>query len=503
MKKTKELCSDIRHADLELAELTLRLENSLIRFTHQMNFLNKVQDVMEEDHKDIHEQTLSVYLTKLKIVTKKLQDLSRLQQNGNGVEVKRFKYPLKKDSLNKAIAELDTWQATSDQSWFLIMRMAGPRIDRALNNHESDSTSSTAVSIPSTITIRTGWEARRSFSDKISNSRALSLSSTALSGMQISNIPLSDSLMTAHRTHSNGQTSRYVLDRLQNLVSSRSQAFQKDARDLVRHMQHGEPQTFAMLEAKGFVLDSSSQSTTITLVFRHPPDTLTPRSLRDILVEAPDLSLSRRFKIAKNLAKAVSYVHTFGFVHKNIRPESILVFDTTNTTDCSAFLAGFGSFRRDEGWTLRRGDDALEKNLYRHPSRCGIMPEEDFCMQHDIYSLGVCLLEVGLWGSFIDYPPTGESPALASLLDIPATASSPQEISDFLLDQGKAHFVSLAQSRLPLLMGDHYAEIVETCLTCLDPDNADFGDVSQFQDEDGIRVGARYIEKVCLEIYLR
>jgi hypothetical protein len=41
-----------------------------------------------------------------------------------------------------------------------------------------------------------------------------------------------------------------------------------------------------------------------------------------------------------------------------------------------------------------------------------------------------------------------------------------------------------------------YAEIAETCLTCLDPENADFGDATEFEDEDGICVGVRYIEKV-------
>jgi len=45
-------------------------------------------------------------------------------------------------------------------------------------------------------------------------------------------------------------------------------------------------------------------------------------------------------------------------------------------------------------------------------------------------------------------------------------------------------------------MGTKYGRVVETCLTCLDQDNADFGDEKEFQDVDGIAVGARYIEKV-------
>ncbi len=45
--------------------------------------------------------------------------------------------------------------------------------------------------------------------------------------------------------------------------------------------------------------------------------------------------------------------------------------------------------------------------------------------------------------------------------------------------------VSLAKTKLPRVMGSRYANIVTTCLTCLDPDNADFGDTLQFEGQDG------------------
>lgn len=41
---------------------------------------------------------------------------------------------------------------------------------------------------------------------------------------------------------------------------------------------------------------------------------------------------------------------------------------------------------------------------------------------------------------------------------------------------------ALARNRLPSRMGKRYADIVESCLTCLDKDNPDFG------DEDGVLV---------------
>jgi hypothetical protein len=116
-------------------------------------------------------------------------------------------------------------------------------------------------------------------------------------------------------------------------------------------------------------------------------------------------------------------------------------------------------------------------------------------MQHDIYSLGICLLEIGFWASFVEYSQLGGTRRFSDLLRLPPQIPMPQ-IPRFLLEHGKEHLLSLARSALPQYMGTKYAEVVETCLTCLDPDNADFGDEREFEDEDGIRVGARYIEKV-------
>ena len=37
-------------------------------------------------------------------------------------------------------------------------------------------------------------------------------------------------------------------------------------------------------------------------------------------------------------------------------------------------------------------------------------------------------------------------------------------------------------------MGQRYADIVESCLTCLDKTNTDFGNEKEFMDEDGVLV---------------
>lgn len=111
-------------------------------------------------------------------------------------------------------------------------------------------------------------------------------------------------------------------------------------------------------------------------------------------------------------------------------------------------------------------------------------------MQHDVYSLGVCLLEIGLWTSFITYD-MGSTPKLdTKVLKIDEAQGS---LSGQALKNG---LLKLARAELPSSMGSVYAEIVANCLTCLDEENDDFGDRSELEDEDGILIGLRYIEKV-------
>src|SRR5262249_5202138 len=116
------------------------------------------------------------------------------------------------------------------------------------------------------------------------------------------------------------------------------------------------------------------------------------------------VSLSAITRIAKQLVRSVSYIHTCDFVHKDIRPENILVFSSNESPLGSSFLLGFNQFRNANFQTNLFGDPAWHRNLYRHPQRQGAFVQERYMMQHDIYSLGVCLLEIGLWRSFIWYP---------------------------------------------------------------------------------------------------
>lgn len=137
--------------------------------------------------------------------------------------------------------------------------------------------------------------------------------------------------------------------------------------------------------------------------------------------------------------------------------------------------------------TLRLGSSVWAENIYQHPDRQGKNPDADYVMQHDIYSLGVCLLEIGLWESLM----TSDGDVNISLAH-----TNHEPSSTFYHDSLKAYYTALAKERLPIRMGDKYTEVVVNCLTCMDETNADFGDASEFEDGDGILIGVKYIEKV-------
>jgi hypothetical protein len=114
-------------------------------------------------------------------------------------------------------------------------------------------------------------------------------------------------------------------------------------------------------------------------------------------------------------------------------------------------------------------------------------------MQHDIYSLGVCLLEIGLWRTFVVYKDDGNAD---SVMPTEWFGLSVEALMRKTPASKKRLLISAAEHNLPAKMGTAYTNIVVNCLTCLDQDNEDFGDKSEFQDEDGVLVGVRYIEKV-------
>jgi hypothetical protein len=69
-------------------------------------------------------------------------------------------------------------------------------------------------------------------------------------------------------------------------------------------------------------------------------------------------SLTSRIQLSKLLANSVLFLHTTKFVHKNIRPETIILLEAENleTSLGMPFLVGFEKFRAADGMTYLHGD---------------------------------------------------------------------------------------------------------------------------------------------------
>ncbi|KGO40440.1 hypothetical protein PEX1_074580 [Penicillium expansum] len=483
-----QLCTAAAHAKDDVKERSLRVETFWMRTEVQLNVVRGIASELSEKHRVNQHATIAMLATKLEIAINSVESTIKSHPVGNQkLQIHRWKYAFTKEKIDRAIEDLKDWQALFDPSWFLIMKLANHhQVDVGLEKSRKYAAIDFNDPIPPAQALRTA------LNPTVTNAASVCLRSEALISINPQDIPFC-SAQVGQRPE-NGQS--LILERIEPLPGANVGDMKKDIRDLARRLNASDAIEFGLLSCKGYIQHKpdSSQSTpdAFTIIFRMPEQHLPHRSLRGCFQDMNHThSLSDRFKLANELAKAVHSVHLFGFVHKNIRPETILLLGGDESSIGSAFLIGFDSFRMASGRTLRKGEASWERCLYQHPDRIGTISPKDYIMQHDIYSLGVCLLELGLWESFVSYN------ELSSSND---NALSPTRASILGTGRGlyfQKHLLFLAKGELRKRMGTKYSDVVVTCLTCLDAENVDFGDEGDFEDVDGIEVGVRYIEKVC------
>lgn len=445
----------------------------------QLDIFRQIGDQLDEQAQIVQTDVFRILSQKLDYADAKLKGFFKsMSANPNTTTThkksltkrERTNYAIQKASLDKAINEVESWQGLSlNPLWFAIMKgQAQPfekELDRARKNnqHQGDKmiTATTKVLDP----LRDIRSAHVFLPlDKLESAKIANIAFSSVKSVQV--------------------------DNKWRILDSIFDSSKDTVRELTVKLRCADPSTFGLLKCLGAVHYEKNEE--FSLIFRMPDSSSEPETLRaKIITQDTAHSLSDRFRLATQLARAVSSIHTFHMVHKNIRPENIILFRDSDSTLGSAFLLGFETVRREQDDTRLKGDTDLVKNLYRHPQRQGSRIRERYIMQHDIYSLGVCLLEVGLWSSFVEYSNPNSCPIMSRTYDF--RAESPDELIHPELF--KSRLLALATKELPEKMGTKYARIVESCLTCLDLGNEDFGDESEFQGDDVI-VAVRYIEKV-------
>jgi hypothetical protein len=114
-------------------------------------------------------------------------------------------------------------------------------------------------------------------------------------------------------------------------------------------------------------------------------------------------SMDSRMAIALGISTAIQKWHSLGWVHQGINSHNILFFRSKLTGQLDylhPFLHGFDFARPDYAPSIGFAMDDIAFNVYRHPKRQGTV-RQGHRKIHDLYSLGVVLLEIGLWQTAI------------------------------------------------------------------------------------------------------
>ncbi|KAK7178301.1 het-s domain protein [Paraphaeosphaeria sporulosa] len=350
------------------------IRSAWIRTERQIDFLGRIWNTLDIELQEHQNELLDELASKLDAAGKQIARAFRKTGEEEGeVKVNRMKYAAIKGSIDRSIAQLREWQRDFDPGWFLIMKIAKPE-DRGVTN-----------------TILMARNVRKYMNIDIEENFEMFRKHDTAAKLE----PITYSAVKLVQRTGKGGTQNYIVDTVPCLKGVEVNILIKDIRERARKLSVADPFTFGLLQCRGVVKINAS--------------------------------LTSKIQIARQLAQSASYVHPYGFVHKSIWPDTILIFEDYETDLAASFLLGFQRFPTAYGKTLMTGDSVWNKDLYRHPQRQGLSPENEYVMQHDVYSLGVCLLEIGLWEVFY---------------------------------------------------------------------NVDFANPEELKDEDGVQVGARYIEKI-------
>ncbi|KAL5536408.1 hypothetical protein ACEPAF_230 [Sanghuangporus sanghuang] len=290
---------------------------------------------------------------------------------------------------------------------------------------------------------------------------------------------------------------------------SLARLFAEDPSDKFSRGFFTDPPDGAMLRCCAVVRKNSE----FDLYFRIP-EGCSIQTLRQIL---PTSSSSRpivpnvdRIKFSIRLATAVLVIHSLGLVHKLIHPETILVaqkelyFRENHSRLGFPYLAAFQSARPDTGITLKKADvEAYRmRGIYFHPrdQRESEHRAERYSMEDDIYSLGVCLFEVGLWRSLLVWDESINENEYVYDDSFVALSDRNTWPGFTMKERARAKLdllVREARRLLPKALGSEYTDVVVSCLTVGYDENPFKEEYEACRDESSDDpVAAKYLESV-------
>lgn len=273
---------------------------------------------------------------------------------------------------------------------------------------------------------------------------------------------------------------KFIFESKPYLQTQSPKSAHKDLRAVSQKLSTAQPNS-GVLSLVGF-RDSPSEEMH-QLVFRQVSGALRVYDLQDLYSrKVPAPSLNVRIDLCQQLAEAVLETHTIGLVHKHIRPDNILIFElpppvSGTPPKLELYLSGWQYARHIYGdTTLKVGETFWQKAIYQHPDRQKQKADREYFISDDIYSLGVCMLELLTWDSLLRVDASGNtsmSPAYQKVFGelglVRNTAIPAGQASDVLSFTRvplhvKQVLVKLAETTIPRAAGNKMADLVHDCL---------------------------------------
>ncbi|KAF3167920.1 hypothetical protein TWF225_006663 [Orbilia oligospora] len=229
------------------------------------------------------------------------------------------------------------------------------------------------------------------------------------------------------------------------------------------------PPDFRILHCSNYLHKGSDGA--FGLVFDLPDQSVSvPRSLAAIIHKTRNFrerpSLGSRFKLALSLAVSLSGFHKVGWLHKSISASNVLLLidpkeaesTVASTWLTDSYLIGFNRSREDDIQAFTLGQTRYEQvTQYYHPDYAQTsFPHPPYRLHYDYYSLGLVLLEVGMWES------------LSTLVKGVGSGESSRRRNTSVSNRYHEMRGYLVQKRLIMLghtMGEEYQAAVQACLS--------------------------------------
>ena len=236
---------------------------------------------------------------------------------------------------------------------------------------------------------------------------------------------------------------------------------------------------FRTLSCQGWILDSRLNRVAFLFEFPDGVEKVPYNLLQLYEVKNARPTLGERLRLAKHLASSISGLHLVEWIHESFRSENVIFFprrlipgEVSKGEDrlilSQPWVMGFEFSRPELDFSSGREDIDPARNVYRHPERQN-QPQKPFQKVHDIYALGVVLLEIGLWRSVLSLERAGFG-----------NVTDPWTIQDYLVNKAK--------KALPREVGENYAQLVVRCLT---------GDFDASDDsQNGLKLQQTFQEQV-------